>query len=80
MELGCHSGMECLAAELFLNSRFPDTVLVTLFHTAVERAISKVHKLLRTGGVPTSLMLLFQQWWNDGLFSLCRLECLDELL
>ena len=61
VELVCHSWMDCLAAELFLDSRFPDTVLVTLFHTAVETAISEVHKLLGTGGVPTSLRLLF--WW-----------------
>ena len=48
----------CLAAELFLNSCFLDTVLTTLFRTAVETAITRVHKLLRTGGVPTSLTLL----------------------
>ena len=52
MELVCHSGMDCLAAELFLNSRFSDTVFVTLFRTAVETAVSEVHKLLGTGGVP----------------------------
>ena len=46
--LGCHSWMECLAAKLFLNSYFSDTVIVTLFRTAVETAISEVHKLLRT--------------------------------
>ena len=40
MELGCHSWMDCLATELFLNSRFPDTVLVTLFHTAAELFIN----------------------------------------
>ena len=45
--------------QLFLNSCFPDTVFVTLLCTAVETAISKVPKLLRTGGVPTSLTLLF---------------------
>ena len=30
--------------------------------TAVETAISEVHKLLGTGGVPTSLTLLFWRW------------------
>ena len=50
-----------LPAELFLNSYFSDTVFVTLLHTAVETAISEAHKLLCTGGVPTSLTLLF--WW-----------------
>ena len=61
MELGSHNWVDCLAAELFLNSCFPDTVFVTLFHTSVETAVSKVYKLLRTGGVPTALTLLF--WW-----------------
>ena len=51
--------MDCLAAELFLNSYFSDTV--TLFCRGVETATSEVHRLLRTGGVPTSLTLLF--WW-----------------
>ena len=36
MELGSHSWMDCLAAELFFNSCFSDAVLVTLFRTAVE--------------------------------------------
>ena len=57
VELGSHSRMDCLAAELFLNSCFADTVFVT-----VETAISEVHKLLRTGGVPISLTWLFWRW------------------
>ena len=59
VELGSHSRMVCLAAELFLNSCFSDSVSVTLLRTAVETAISEVHKLLHTGGVPNSLTLLF---------------------
>jgi len=39
-----------------------DTVFVTLLRTAVETAISEVHKLLRTGGVPTSSKVLFWRW------------------
>ena len=35
---------------------------VTLIRTAVKTAISEVHKLLGTGGVPTSLTLLFWRW------------------
>ena len=54
--------MDCLAAELFLNSCLLDTVFVTLFHTAVETVISEVHKLLGTGGVLTSLTSLFWRW------------------
>ena len=62
VELGSHSRMVCLAAELFLNSCFSGTVFVTLFHTAVETAVSEVHKLHHIGGVPASLTLLFLQW------------------
>ena len=42
MELGCHSWMDCLPAELFLSSCFSDTVFVTLLRTAVETASSGV--------------------------------------
>ena len=35
---------------------------VTLFCTVAETAISEAHKLLLTGGVPTSLTLLFWRW------------------
>ena len=45
-----------------LSSCFSDTVFVTLLCTAVETAISKVRKLLGTGGVPASLTLLFWRW------------------
>ena len=62
VELGFHNRMVCLAAKLFLNSCFSDTVFVTLLRTAVETAVSGVHELLRTGGVPTSLKLLFWRW------------------
>ena len=50
-ELGSPSWLDCLVAELFLISSFSDTVFVTLFCAAAETAISRVHKLLRTGGV-----------------------------
>ena len=43
VELGSHSRMACLAAELLLNSCFSDTVFVTLFCTAVETAVSGEH-------------------------------------
>ena len=78
MELGSHSWMDCLAAELFLNSCFSDTVFVTLFCAAVETASSKVHKLLPTGGVPTSLTFIVLAV-ADTLFSLHRLENLVKL-
>ena len=39
-----------------------DTALVTGLRTAVETAISEVYKSVRTGGVPTSLTLLFWSW------------------
>ena len=52
---------------------------MTLLRTAVETAVSEVHKLLGTGGVPTSLTLLFWRWLH-GLFGLYVSERLDELL
>ena len=55
VELDAHGWTVCLAVELFLNSCFLDTVVVTLFRTAVETTVSEVHKLPGTGGVPTSL-------------------------
>ena len=58
VELGCHSWMDCLAAELFLDSCFSDTV--TLLRTAVETAMNEVHKLFLTGGVLT--LTLFWRW------------------
>ena len=33
VELGFHSRMDCLVAELFLNSCFSDTVFVTVLHS-----------------------------------------------
>ena len=77
VELGSRSRTDCLAAELFLNSCFSDTVFVTLLRTAVETAVSEVHKLLGTGGVP-ALTLLFWRWLHDGLFGLYGTERLDE--
>ena len=62
MELGFYSWMVCLAAKLLLHSYFSDTVFVTLLRTAAETAISEVHKLPRSGGVPTSLTLLVWRW------------------
>jgi len=59
--MGSYTSMDHLAAELFLKSCFLDTVFVTLFCTAGEMAVSGVHKLLHTGEVSTSLILLF--WW-----------------
>ena len=78
VELGCRNRTDCLAAELVLNSRFSDTVFVTLRRTAVETAVSEVHKLFCTDGVPTSLTSLFWRWLT-GLFGLYGSEHADEL-
>ena len=51
-----------LPTDLFLNSCFLDTVSMSLLRTAVETAISGVHKLLRTNRVLTSVTLLFWRW------------------
>ena len=45
-----------------------NTVFVTLLRTAVERAVSEVHKLLGAGGVPASSVVVAVA---DGLFRLC---------
>ena len=79
VELGSHSWTDFLAADLFLNSCFSDAVFVTLFPTAVETATREVHKLFGTGGVPTSLTLLFWRWLHGGLFGLYWSERWDEL-
>ena len=50
---------DSLLLQFFANSCFTDVVFVTLLRTAVETSVSGVHKLLGTGGVPTSLTLLF---------------------
>ena len=68
VELGSHGWMDCLAAELVLNSRFSDTVFVTLFRTAVETAVSEVRRNCFTlGGVPTAWTLL--RFWDELLIS-----------
>ena len=72
--------MDCLVAKFFLNSCFSDTVFVTLLRTAVETAISEVHKLLGIGGVPMLLLnIVLSLAVADGLFGLCGSERLDEL-
>ena len=57
----------------------PDFVFVTLFRTAVERASYGVHKLLRTGEVPTTLTSIVLVL-ADGLFGLCRSERLGQAI
>ena len=62
----------CLAAELFLNCCISDTVFVTLLRTALETAISEVHRLLRTGGVRLHLLNIVVLAVAIGLFGLCE--------
>ena len=60
-----------------------DTVFVTLFRTAIDTAVSRTPKLFSTGGVPTSLPLLFWRWltyrYLISLFGLYGSECMDKL-
>ena len=46
VELGSNSRLVCLAAKLFFNSCFSDTVFVTLLRTAVATATSEARKLI----------------------------------
>ena len=64
------SWMTCLVARCSSKVALVDTGFVPLFHTAVERANCRVHKVLHTGGVPTSLTLIVVAV-ADGLFGLC---------
>ena len=59
VELDRHWELDSPWLQLFRNSCFSDPV--TLRCTAVEAAVSKVHELLCTGGVSTSLLLFC--WW-----------------
>ena len=61
--------MTCLVARCSSKVALLDTGFVTLFHTAAERASCRVHKVLHTGGVPTSLTLIVLVA-ADGLFGL----------
>ena len=80
VELSCHSGMDGFAAELFLNSRFSDTVFVTLLRTAVETAISEVHKLLNSHWRGSHLLDVGVLAVVGGLFGLYWSELLGALL
>ena len=62
VKLVSHRKLDNPLLHLVLNSCSVDTVFETLFRTAAETAVSEVHKLLGTGGVPTSLTLLFWRW------------------
>ena len=63
VELGSRRELDSPLFTLFLNSCFSaPTVFVALLRTAAETAISEVHRLFCTGGVPTSLTLLIWRW------------------
>ena len=65
---GSNSWLVCLAAEQSCTSAVAfRTLSMTLLRAAVETAISEVHKLLRTGGVPISITLLFWRWLTVSL-------------
>ena len=56
-----------------------DSVFVALFGTAAERASCGVHKLLGSGGVPTTLSLFFRRWLTLW-FGLCGSERLGRAI
>ena len=70
-----HGWMDCLAAELFLSSGFSDTVFVTLFRTAVERANYIVHKFASHWRGPHLLLVV-----AGGLFGLWGSERRDIIM
>ena len=61
--MGYHSELHSLLLQIS-TAGLSYSAFVALFHTAVvKRAISGVHKMLGTGGVPASLTTaLFWQW------------------
>ena len=65
VELDRHWELDSPWLQLLRNSCFSDPV--TLRCTAVEAAVSKVRELLCTGGVSTSLTLLFCWWMTVSL-------------
>ena len=76
VELGSHSQLDSPLLQLS-TAGCRDSVLVTLFRTAVQKTSCEVDKLLRKSGVPTSLTatgLLVA----DGLFGLCGSERLGR--
>ena len=77
MELGSHRELDNPLLELFLNSCFLNIMI--LLRTAVETAVSGVHKLLGTGEVPTSLTLLSWRLLQGGLFGFCGSELCDKI-
>ena len=75
---GSQSKLDCLLLQV-LTAGLSDSVFVALFCAAVERASCGVHKLLCSGGVPTSLTFIVLVV-ADGLFSLYRSDCRVKLL
>ena len=78
VELGSHRKLGSRLLQLFLSNCLFGHCPCDSFRTAVETAVSEVHKLLGTGEVPTSLTLLFWRWL-DGLFGLYGSERVEEL-
>ena len=78
MELGSHTELDCPLLQVSTAGSL-DTVFVTLFRAAVERACCGVHKLLRTGEVPTTLTSIVLVV-ADGLSRVCWSELLQMLL
>ena len=81
MELGCHSWMDCLTAELYLNSCFSDTV--ALFCMVVERTSCGVHKLPYHWKISLANERNEYFWQNINfqiIFGLCFTHFLSQFL
>jgi len=72
VELGSHSELDYLLLQI-PTPGLSDSVFVTLFCTAVEKASCRVHKLLCNGGVPTYFTFIVLVV-ADGLLSVYRLR------
>ena len=76
MELDAHSELDNPLLHV-PTSGCPDSCLLLLFRTAIERTSCGVHKPLRTGGLPTTLTSVVLVV-ADGFFGLCVSERLGR--
>ena len=77
VEVGSHSWMDCLPAELFLNSCVSDTVSLCRCSAQPLKKQLAEYTSVFPPAVPASLTLLFWRWLHDVLFRLYWSERTD---